>query len=596
MHDYLRLFAYARRQRGFLAVVFLLTVAASAVGALQPWPIKLLIDHVLEKRPLPSWLSSIGEDPSALIPWLAVATLVVFLLNAAIDAALAWSWTVAGRRMVYQLAQDLFAQLQRRSLLFHKRASVGDLMGRVSVDNWCLYQLVDAVLFAPGHALLSIGLMIFLMSRLDVQLTWISLAIAPAMVAASFFVGKPLRLAARLKREIETRIQAHIQQTLTGIPVVQAFGQEERENLRFKGFAEEAIRTQQRTALLGSVNSLTTGLVTALGSGLVLWVGARQVMAGTLELGSLLVFLFYLTALQAQMKIFATLFTTLSGLSGSVQRVLEVLDAAPELADPPHPSEPRTLTGTLRFENVSFGYEPGRPVLKNVDFEIRRGETVALVGGSGAGKTTLAQLVPRFADPWEGRVLIHGQDLKQWSIKSLREQVALVLQETFLLPLTVEENIRLGRPTASRAEVEAAAKAANASEFIAALPQGYDTVMDEHGATLSGGERQRLAIARALLKDAPILILDEPTSALDAVTEAQILEALERLMQGRTTLIIAHRLATIRRANRIDVLDHGQIVESGTHSALLARDGNYARLHRLQHGTTASVSVAGAER
>ncbi len=592
MHGYLRLFRYAKRQRGYFFLVFVLTLAASAVTALQPWPIKLLIDHVLEDRPLPSWLTMLPGNPSALIPCIVLAGLLVFILHGVIDATLAWSWTVAGRRMIYTLAEDLFARLQRRSLLFHKRATVGDLMGRVSVDNWSLYQLMDTLLFAPGHALLTITLMIILMAQLDVQLTLVSLAIAPLMVAASFFVGKPLRLAARLKREIETRIQAHIQQTLTGIPVVQAFGQEERENLQFERFADAAIRTQQRTALLGSVNSLTTGLVTTVGSGLVLFVGARHVLEGKLELGSILVFLFYLGTLQAEMKVFAALYTTLQGLSASVERVLEVLDAPSELPDPPQPVPLRSQTGSIRFEHVTFGYAPDRPVLKDISFTVQPGQTVALVGSTGAGKTTLAQLLPRFADPWKGRVLIHEQDVRELSLKTIREQVAMVFQESFLLPLSIEENLRFGRPAASRAEVEAAARAANAHEFIAALPQSYDTVIGEHGATLSGGERQRLSIARALLKDAPILVLDEPTSALDAATEANILQALHRLMQGRTTLVIAHRLATVRRADCIYVLDQGEIVESGNHAALMARNGHYANLHRLQYQAVAGPLVA----
>ena len=582
MHDYLRLLSYAKNQRKSFSIVAVLTLAASVFTALEPWPIKFLIDF-LEDRPLPAWLSGLSEMPSRFIPTLVLAGLLIFILSAAIDAALAWGWTMAGRRMVYGLAADIFARLQRRSLLFHKRAAVGDLMGRVAVDSWCIHHMVDSLLFAPAHALLTMAAMIYLMAQLDLQLTLISLGIAPFLVAASFFVGKPLRLAARLKREIETRIQAHIQQTLTGIPVVQAFGQEERENLRFQSFAEDAIRTQQRTALLGGVNSLSTGLVTTLGSGVVLWVGARHVLAGKLEISSILVFLVYLGSLQTQMKVFAMLYTTLQGLSANMQRVIEVLEAPPEIVEPTDPLQLKNRGGKVALENVVFGYDPQRPVLNNISLQIQPGETVAIVGSTGAGKTTLAHLVARFADPWKGRVLIDDQDVRQVQLKELRQAVALVFQESFLLPLSVEENIRFGRPSATRQEIEAAARAANAHDFIAALPQGYDTIIGEHGATLSGGERQRLAIARAFLKNAPILILDEPTSALDSATEAHILDALERLMQGRTTIIIAHRFATIRQADCIHVLENGQIVESGTHSALLNRAGSYARLHRLQY-------------
>jgi ATP-binding cassette subfamily B protein/subfamily B ATP-binding cassette protein MsbA len=402
-------------------------------------------------------------------------------------------------------------------------------------------------------------------------------------------MGKPLRAAARLKREVETRLQSHIQQTLTGIPVVQAFGQEDRERSRFTRFADTAIRTQQRSALLGSVNSLSSGLVTTLGSGVILWLGAQSVLAGTLTLGSILVFLAYLNALQTQMKVFAGLYPALQSLSASAQRVVEILDATPEIAEKPDAVELAKVRGEVRFEHVTTGYETGRVVLKDISFAARSGETIAMVGATGAGKTTLVNLIPRFLDAWEGRVLIDGHDVRDVRLASLRRQIGIVPQESFLFPVSVAENIAYGRPEATRAEIETAARAANAHDFIVRLPEGYDTVLGERGATLSGGERQRLAIARAFLRDAPILILDEPTSALDSQTERLIFDALQRLTRGRTTFIIAHRLSTARRADRILVLQEGEIVETGTHAELLARSGRYARLSELQQRPRESV-------
>ncbi|HEU0009823.1 MAG TPA: ABC transporter ATP-binding protein [Verrucomicrobiae bacterium] len=589
MRKFRRLLAYAAPHRQAFGVIGLLTFLASVLAALQPWPLKLLVDHVLRSKPVPAVFQTVfrafhlSPTPSALLIVIVLAGLVLFALNSVVELVVTRGWTARGRRMVFDVAEDLFARLQRRSLLFHARTPVGDTMGRINTDSWCVYQVLDTLVFAPGHALLTIGLMVFLMLQLDVTLTLIALAIAPFMVVASFLLGKPLRAAARLKREIESRLQAHIHQTLTGIPVVQAFAQEQREQERFRQHADSAIAAQQRATFLGSINSLSTGLVTTLGTGVILAVGARHVLDKQLDgVGSLLVFVAYLAALQTQMKTFAGVFAALQGQSASIDRVLEVLDAPPEVADKPGIVPPEAVHGHVQFDHVAFGYEPGRPVLLDVSFQVRPGQAVAIVGPTGAGKSTLVNLLPRFFDPTEGRVLLNGRDLRDLPLHHLRAHVALVMQEPFLFPFTVAENIAFGRPDAPRAEIEAAARAANAHDFIEKLPKGYDTPLGQRGATLSGGERQRLSIARALLKNAPILILDEPTSALDAETEQSVMQAIERLMRGRTTFIIAHRLSTVRRADVILVLKDGQIAESGTHDELLARGQTYARLHHTQ--------------
>jgi ATP-binding cassette subfamily B protein len=506
-----------------------------------------------------------------------LAGLTLFAVNSASDVVLTFAWIRVGQRTVYHLARATFARLQRRSLPFHARSAVGESLTRVTSDSWCVSTLVDTLFMTPLFALISLATMVIIMLRLDASLTLLALAVSPLMVSAPFFFRRSLRTAASSRRAIESRIQAHVQQTLTGIPVVQAFVQEEREHRRFRQTAQSLIRANQRTTVISGLYRLNTGLATTLGYAVVLGVAANRVLDGALTVGGLLVFVSYLGLLQARLTTFTNLYANLQTARVNVDRVLEALEADHEVRDVPGARALGAVRGHVQVDDVTFGYEVGRPVLRGVSLEARPGETVAIVGPTGAGKSTLVSLVPRFFDPWAGTVTVDGQD-----VRGVRSQVALVLQEPFLCPLTVADNIAYGRPGASRVEVEAAARAANAHAFIERLPAGYDTVVGERGGTLSGGERQRVGIARALLKDAPILILDEPTSALDAATEALLLEALERLMRGRTTLIIAHRLSTIRRADRIVVLAEGAVEEIGTHEALIAREGLYNRLCQSQ--------------
>jgi ATP-binding cassette subfamily B protein/subfamily B ATP-binding cassette protein MsbA len=547
---------------------------------------KFFIDHIVGSVPLAAAfqntlkLFSVQPTRGVLLLLIAAASLSVFLLSNAVSASITWIWASAGNRTVYDLAEQVFVRLQRQPLTFHKRTPVGELMSRTLEDSRCVNQLLG-LLILPAVALLTAVGMLALMIRMNALLTLLALVTGTAMVAVSFSLGKLLRNATRAKRQIEGRFRSYLQQALTGISVVQSFGREEGEQAYLQKFANAHIRSQQRVTLLGSLNGLCTGLVTTLTSSLILWLVARNVIAGHITLGSGLIFVSYFQSLQAQMTILAGLYPALQMISANEDRVVQVLDTVPKIQPAAGEAVMPPIRGHVRFENVTAGYSRERPVLENISFEVRACETIGIVGPTGAGKTTLVNLIPRFEDPWEGRVLIDGQDVRSVSVRSLREQVSMVLQDSFLFPVSVAENIAYGRPDARREEIEEAARLASAHEFIAALPEGYDTVIGERGASLSGGMRQRLAIARALLKKSPIFILDETTSALDAETEFRIVSALRQFQSRCTIFIIAHRLSTVQHADRIFVVKDRTISESGNHQELLSGGGYYANLYQL---------------
>lgn len=602
IYKYGQVIRYALRQWLALGLILGLTVAITATAALQPWPLKLLVDHALGDASAPTQLGlvlerlSLDATPPTLVFVAALSSLGLFLLSSALDTGLNLAWAAASQRMIYDLASDLFHRLQRLSLLFHSRRTVGDTLARLTTDSWCVFTVTDSLLIAPlkhGLTLATVGAIAW---NLDAKLTLCSLIVAPALGGSAFFFGRRLKRRTQQQREAQSRLLSFVQQTLVAIPVVQAFGTEERNVRQFRSLAADAVRRSQQGTLLKNSHGLVSGLTTTLGTAVILYVGGSRVLSGALSVGSFLAFLAYQRSLQSAFQGLLEIYVSLKSVEPNIDRVLEVSEAQEEIQDRPDakplPVCRASACGLVCFENVTFGYVPGRPVLKNITLEARPGEAVALVGQTGAGKSTLVSLIPRFFDPWDGRVTFDGADIRDVQLASLRAQTSIMLQEPFLMPVTVAENIAYGRPGASQVQIVAAAAAANADTFIRQLPQGYATVLGERGATLSGGEKQRLAIARALLKDAPVLILDEPTSALDAQTEALLLEALERLMEGRTTFIIAHRLSTIQRADRIVVLENGRIVESGTHRELLTANGRYHRFYSLQFSNLPQEVVA----
>ena len=582
-----RLLRYLWPHRGQFGTVILTIFLGIVLEVLKPWPMKLLLDQVLGQQPLPEeargFLASLPGSAGAegLLLWVCIGTVGLFVLGWLMTLANLSSTVRLGQRMVYDLAADIFLHLQRLSLTFHSRRPVGDTVARVTGDAYCVNALVAGAVLPALQSLIMLVTMFLIMWRLEPSMTLLALAVAPFLVLSIRLFGKPMQQRGRERRDLEGRMMAMVTQALSAIPAVQAFTREPIEQARFRSYADQTVTAYERSAAADMWFKLFVGLVTALGTAGIMYLGARYALEGRVTVGTIVLFLSYLQSLYTPLNAITYTASTIQDAAARAERVMEILDTPLDVADRPDARDLQ-IGGRVRFEGVEFGYEKGRAALQGISFEAEPGRTTAIVGPTGAGKTTLVSLLVRFYDPWAGRVTVDGEDIRAIRLRNLREQVAIVLQEPFIFPLTVAENIAYGRPQATREQVEAAATAANADEFIRRLPEGYDTVVGERGATLSGGEKQRLAIARAFLKDAPILILDEPTSALDARTEGFLLEALNRLMENRTTFIIAHRLSTIRNADRILVLDRGRIVEAGSHAELVALDGLYASLYRQQ--------------
>ena len=593
---WLKLLRYAAPQSRSLVLIAILMHAVIAAKLLAPWPLKLIVDNVLAKQPFPPALSWIERLPGAggaqgQLAWLAGATVLLFIARRLLIIAQHYLETGASTSMVYGLGGDLFRRLQQKSLLYHGRRPVGDLLTRVTTDATCIRELVMNVYVPLISSLVMLVSMFAIMWHLHPLLAAAALGMSIPLGLVIKFLAGPMAERKYEQKELQGEVMSLTEQVLTAVPLVQAFGREQHEDERFRGLAGRTLRVNMRSAVLDEQFKISTGAFSAAATAIAMLVGGVNVLSGTLTVGDLLVLIAYFNSLYSPLETMAYLASGFAGARAGARRVLEVLesedDSVPEAPDArPLPDRPRSARGHIRLDNVTFGYEPGRPALRDVSLEAFPGETVALVGHTGAGKSTLVALLARLVDPNQGAIQIDGMDLRSVKLESLRRNIAVLLQEPFLLPLTIAENIAYGRPDASEDEIIAAARAAQAHDFIERLPRGYATIVGERGATLSGGERQRLAMARAFLVDAPILLLDEPTAALDAKTEKGLLEALERLAVGRTTFIIAHRLSTIRNARRIVVLQEGRVVETGTHAELMASRGTYWKLQRLQAGGT----------
>ena len=576
-----RIFSYLWPYRypflGALGQVFLI----SSFELAKPWPLKIVIDNVLGGKPLA--LKFASSWPSELLLVVACAALVsVYILLGGLTVINNFATIRIGQRMVNDLRSDLYMHLQRLSLAFHSRHQVGDLLYRVTADTYAIQTLTMNGLFPIVSALILLVGMFFIMVRLDWQLTLMALSVCPVLFLSISLMGSRISSAATHARERESAVYSLVQRAMSSIRVIQAFTKEEEEHRSFMAASHQSLAASLRLYTLQTLYSGVINIVIAVGTAVVVWVGARHVLSGVLTIGEIVVFTSYLASLYGPINSISQTWGLIQGARVGVRRVFEILEKEKGLEDGTRTFAAAGAQGEVSFEDVSFHYLPEQPVLKQVRLHVRKGQTIAIVGPTGAGKSTLLSLLPRFYDPQAGRVKIDGLDIREFTLKGLRRQISMVLQPPLVFPITFAENIAYGRPEAGRDEIVEAARLARIHDHIERLPQGYGTLVGEMGATLSEGERQRLTIARAILRNAPILILDEPTSSVDAETEALIMEGLKSLTAGRTTFIIAHRLSTVRQADRIVVLREGRVVEEGTFTELMGKEGPFALLYRTQ--------------
>jgi subfamily B ATP-binding cassette protein MsbA len=570
-----------------LALGVLVVAGGSAADLLQPWPLKIIIDTVLQAKVRKGWQSDLilrfaGTNQLDILRFAALSVLVIAALGAVCSYAEKSLTTTIGQKVLHELRRTLYAQIQRLSLAYHDKKQTGDLISRVTGDIDSVQSFLASGLLSTLVSMLTLLGMIAVMFAINWKFTLIALSIVPILFAVVFTYTRKIKKASRAVRKKEGEMVSIIHEVFSAVRVVRAFAREDYEQRRYEVESMESVGIALRARGLKAKLSPIVEMIVAGGTCMVLWFGARMVLDGSLDTGSLIVFVLYLGRMYKPMQELSKMTDTYTKAAVAWDRIQEVLQTRRDVEDMPGALPAPPFQGNIEFDHVSFSYNPNAPVLRDLSFQIRKGEMAALVGPTGSGKTTITSLVARFYDPTPGVVRIDGNDIRKLQQTTLRQQISFVLQETLLFHGTIATNIAYGKSGAKMDEIIRAAQLANATEFIDKMPDGYDTVVGERGVTLSGGQKQRIAIARALIRNGPILILDEPTSGLDAESEQLVFDALDRLMEGKTSIVIAHRLATIRRADKIFVIDAGTIAETGRHEELIARGGLYAKLHEIQ--------------
>jgi ATP-binding cassette subfamily B protein len=570
-----------------LLIAFLAVVFESFSNLLEPWPIKVVLDYVVGSKTTPPWLTSLmslvpGTDKQAVLNLAALSVVLIAVVGAFCSYTEDFLTSKVGQWVMYDIRHDLYHHIQRLSFTEYDKQKTGDLISRITSD-------IDAIQDFASSALLGIVMdsitllgMLVIMFSLNWRFTLIALAIAPLLFLEVYSLTLRSKQLTRAFRKKQGEIVSVAAESLSSMRVVKAFAREDYEEQRLESRTLESIGMALDARRVKARLSPIVDVIVALGTCLVLWYGARLVLNGGLTSGELVVFVLYLGKMYKPMRDLSKMADVVSKALVGAERVNEIVRIESNVKDLPGARKAPPLKGDIVFDRVCFGYEAGRPVLTDIELHIEAGQFVAIVGPTGGGKSSLVGLIPRFYDPDSGCVRIDGMDVRAFKMKSLRQQISFVLQETILFNAQVWQNIAYGKPDASESEILEAARQANAHEFILRMPQGYTTMVGERGVSLSGGQRQRLAIARAIIRNAPILILDEPSSGLDAAAEKVVFDALAKLMRGRTSIVVAHRLATITRADNIFVIDHGTIAESGTHERLLSLGGLYAHLYEIQ--------------
>jgi ATP-binding cassette subfamily B protein/subfamily B ATP-binding cassette protein MsbA len=577
MSIYRRVLGY---YRPFLwQTIFGLCLALIGIGLnlLKPWPFKIIVDDFLRAGP------TIRPDWRMWLLLLCLALIGIQFLWGIINWSTNYLFVKIGLQALLKLRTDLYSYLQSLSLKYHDARRSSDSSFRVAYDSQSIQTIYNKGFTNIFGAVITLIGTFVIMLRLDWQLTLVSLGIVPLVVGAIYLFAHRIRRQSTSIQEQESAVLAQAQEGLSSIRMVHAFGREDFEVRQFQQQARQSLQANLRLTLTNVNSALVISTLMVVGTAVMYYIGTLHVLAGTLTLGSLLIFSAYLLMLYQPLESLTYTAWAMEGATAGAKRCFEVLDRQDDVVDSPKAIAISSAKGAIAFQAVSFGYAAERYVLRDIDLRIEPNQIVGLAGGTGAGKSTLLSLVPRFYDPTAGSIALDGREIRQITKKTLRAQIAIVLQDTLLFSTTVRENIAYGQPDATEEEIIEAARRAQADEFIREMPQGYDSLVGERGGHLSVGQRQRIGIARAFLKNAPILLLDEPTSALDPATESAIMETIKELMRGRTTLIATHRLATIHNLDQIIVLDHGRVIEQGRGPDLIARGGVYAKLYSSGH-------------